>query len=125
MADEITVSATLKCINGDFTFNRKISGQQFDQTAQGANGGVQEIGFAAHEAVALGDLTTEGYAIFRNLDDTNFLELGIDVAAAFEPVARLEPGEIALYRISQDAGATPYAQANTAACNLEYMILED
>lgn len=125
MADEITVSVTLKCVNGDFTYNRKISGQQYTQDASGGNGGVQEIGFAAHEALALGDVAVEGWLLARNIDDTNFVDLGVEVAAAFEPFTRMEPGEPCLFRLSKDAGATPYALADTAAVKIEYMILED
>lgn len=125
MANEITVSATLKCINGDFTFNRKISGQQYDQAALGSRGGTQEIGFAAHEAILITDVTTEGWVIMRNVDDTNFVDVGVDVAAAFEPFLRMEPGEFCLFRNSKAAGTTMYAQADTAAVKLEYMVLED
>lgn len=126
MSNEISVSMTLNCINGNYTYRRTISGQQFDQTAQGGNGGIQEIGFAAHEVIDIGDVGTEGWCIFRNLDATNFVEIGIDVAAAFKPVIRLEKdGEPACFRVSPVAGATLYAQADTAAVKLEYQILED
>lgn len=122
MADEITVSVTLACTNGDFSFSRRINSVSVDQTAVGSNGGVQSIGFAAHEAVAIGDLGTEGYGIFRNLDNTNFVDLGIDVAAAWKPIMRLKAGEACLFRLSTDV---LYAKADTAAVNLEYTILED
>ena len=125
MANEITVSVSLKCVNGDFRFERRINSVSVTQAAIGGNGGVQEIGFAAHEALALGDVGTEGWLIVRNIDDTNFVDLGVDVAAAFEPFIRLEPGEPALFRLSKDAGATPYAQADTAAVKVEFMLLED
>jgi hypothetical protein len=125
MADEITVSVALKCVNGDLTYSRKVSSQKYDQTAVGGRGGVQEIGFAAHEAVLVTDVTTEGWVFMRNIDDTNFVDVGIDVAAAFEPMIRMEPGEPALFRLSKDAGATLYAKADTAAVKIEYMVLED
>ncbi len=125
MANEITLSVSLKAINGDFTYNRKISGQQYDQAASGGNGGIQEIGFAAHEAIALGDVSTEGWILMRNIDDTNFVDIGVDVAAAFEPMIRMEPGEPCLFRNSKAAGTTLYAQADTGAVKIEFMILED
>ena len=49
MADEITVSVSLKCVNGDCNFQRRINSVQATQDAIGGRGGVQEIGFAAHE----------------------------------------------------------------------------
>jgi len=125
MASEITISMTIACINGDYNYRRSLSGEQFDQAAQGASSGIQEIGFGGHEAIEVADLGTEGWLFMRNLDDTNFVDFGIEVAAAFEPVGRMEPGEPAMFRLSKDAGATLFAQADTAACNVEYMILED
>lgn len=125
MANEITVSMSLKCVNGDNTYDRKVNGQQYDQAAQGGRGGVQEIGFAAHEVILVTDVAVEGWVFMRNLDGTNFVEVGIDVAAAFEPIIRMEPGEPCCFRASKDAGATLYAKADTAAVELEYMVLED
>ena len=125
MANEITVSVSLKIINGDATFSRKVSGQQFDQAASGGAGTIQEIGFAAHEAIDIGDVGTEGWCYFRNIDDTNFVEIGVDVAAVFKPIIRLEIGEFTVFRASPVAGATLYAQADTAAVKLEYHVGED
>ena len=126
MSNEITVSTTIKLVDAvGYSYDRRISGQQFDQTALGASGGIQEIGFGAHQALVVTNLTDEGWAIFRNLDATNFVELGIDVGAVFKPFIRLEPGEPALFRLSPDAVATPFAQADTGNVLLEYMILEN
>lgn len=123
MADEITVSVSLKVINGNMRFERRINSIQIDQAAVGSNGGVQEIGFAAHEVIAVGDLGTLGCVILRNLDSTNFVEIGKDVAAAFQSFTSLKPGEAQTFRFA--AGVVPYAQADTGAVDLEYMILED
>ena len=125
MANEITLSMSLKCINGDFTYSRKISGQQYTQDTQGGNGGIQSIGFAAHEALALGDVAVEGWLLMRNVDDTNWVDFGLDVAAAFEPIGRMEPGEPASFRMSKDAGAVLYLKANVGAVNVEFEVLED
>lgn len=122
MADEITVSASLICVNGNFSFDRRINSVSVDQATQGSNGGVQIIGSGAHEQIEIGDLATEGWAIFRNLDDTNFVDIGVDVAATFYPVMRLKPGEPTVCRVST---VVLYAQADTADVNLEFMILED
>ena len=125
MANEITISMTIDCINGDFRYARKVSGQKYDQAAIGARSGVQEIGFAAHEILLATDVVTEGWVYMRNVDDTNFVEWGIDVAAAFEPVGKMEIGEPAMFRLSTDAGAALYLKADTAAVKVEYIILED
>jgi len=125
MANEITVSVSLSVINGDASFSRKVSAQQYDQTASGGRGGIQEIGFGAHEAILVTDVTTEGWCYFRNIDATNFVQIGIDVAATFYPIIRLEPGEPAIFRASQVAGATLYGQADTGAVKIEYRVNED
>ncbi len=125
MANEITVSVSLDCINGDFRHTRKVTGQKYTQDAIGARSGVQEIGFAAHEILLATDVVVEGWVYMRNVDDTNFVEWGIDVAAAFEPVGKMEVGEPAMFRLSTDAGAALYLKANVGAVKVEYVILED
>jgi hypothetical protein len=83
--------------------------------------GTQNIG-TTHEALGLGSLTTPGFAVFQNLDATNFIELGIDDTGTFEAFAKLKPGEIGMIRLTTLA---PYAKADTAAVDLFYLIYED
>ena len=94
---------------------------KFDQTTQAKVEGSQEIGFAAHEAIDLGSVATPGWAFFVNLDTLNFVEIGIDVAAAFHPFAKLRFGEFAVVPLGT---AAPYAKADTAAVKLSYGILD-
>lgn len=82
-------------------------------------GNIQEIGTAAENLVQ-GDVGTPGYIIAHNLNDTNFIEIGYD-DGGFKPVVKLLPGEWALFRSAQ---ATPQAKADTAACDLEFIMLE-
>ena len=86
-------------------------------------GGNQTIGFAAHVALAVTDITTKGWAYFRNRDAANFVQIGVDVGATFYPVVRLNAGESCAFRVSQ--AATLYAQADTAAVILQREILDD
>ncbi len=81
--------------------------------------GKQSIG-TSEEAINLGDLSAPGYALFRNRDETNFINLKVATAGAI--FAKLLPGEIALLRLGSGAQA-PYAIADTAACQLEYLIV--
>ncbi len=67
------------------------------------------------------DVSTLGVALFRNLDATNYVEVGIDVAAAFYPFVKLLPGEAWPMRMGTLA---PYAKANTAAVRLQYDIYD-
>lgn len=122
MANEITVTAKLTLDNGDFEQEMSASRIQVTQANLGGIHQVQNIG-TTYEAIALGDVSTEGYCMFRNLDSTNFVQIGLDAGAALTPVIRVDPGETAgPFQI--DAAATLYAEADTAACNVEVMILE-
>ena len=78
----------------------------------------QAVGFAAHEALILGEVGTPGYGWFTNTDSTNFVEIGIDEAATFHPFAKLLAGQTAMVPLSE----APYAQADTGSVNLDYTI---
>lgn len=66
-------------------------------------------------------LTTVGWGCFVNHDSANYVDLY--TAAAGVAFARLLPGECAVFRLP--AGMTaPAALAHTAACLIEYLILE-
>ena len=67
----------------------------------------------------MGDVATPGLVLLLNLDAANYIEVGADADA---PFVKLKAGEFALFRAG---GATLSAKAHTAACLLEYAILED
>ena len=121
MANEITLTAKLSVTNGNFTDERNANRISITQSSLGAQGGVQNIG-TSHEAISLGDVSTEGYVWMRNLDDTNFVQVGLDGGASLTPVIRMNAGESCVFRL--DAAATLYAEADTAACDLDILILE-
>jgi hypothetical protein len=123
MANEITVQATI-AVRKDYLSARRNLGSSFDLNAASPAkaAGIASIGFAAHEALPMGDVGTAGWAWFVNLDATNYVEIGVDVAAAFVPMVRLKPGEPALFRLATNA---PYAKANVAAVKLDYEIFEN
>lgn len=43
-------------------------------------------------AISFGSVTTIGWVRFHNLDSTNYFEVGLEVAAAFQAVIRVGPG---------------------------------
>ena len=90
-----------------------------DITAATVVGQVQDIGFSAHEALVLGDVVTPGFAWFHNLDGTNFVEIGIDVGATFYPFIKLLAGQNTCCWMGT---AAPYAKADTAAVELDYVL---
>ena len=80
--------------------------------------GKQAIG-TSEEAITLGEVTSPGWAIFINRDETNFINLKVATGGAI--FAKLKAGEFAILRLGSGAQA-PYAIADTAACQLEYFI---
>jgi len=97
-------------------------GFDFVATAPTRAAGVASIGFAAHEAIVMGDVSTAGWARFENLDSTNYVQIGIDVGAVFYPFVKLKATEFCFLRLGTNA---PYAKANTAAVQLDYEIFQD
>ena len=79
--------------------------------------GVQSIGLTEEAIEKITDIATTGLCVFRNLDATNFIEIGL---TGSYPV-KLKAKELALFR----ANGAIYALADTAACRLEYWIFED
>jgi len=126
MADEITWTCGLTLANGNLD-SMTIPSRSLKITQATAVpsrvGGNQTIGHAAHEALALTDLTTLGVAFFRNRSATNYVQIGVDVDGTFYPLVRINPGEGWAFRLAQ--GITPYAQANTAAVVLQREILDN
>lgn len=120
MADEITIRASLRVVNGLSSFVQDYGQLTFDQaTAGGGNPGKVSIG-TTEETVSLGDITTPGWVIMRNIDPTNYVQWGFSTGVYG---GRLEPGEPALFRL--DPGATLYMKANVAACSVVIQVLED
>jgi len=119
MASELTVSAALAFKKGgvapaisktNITFN--VTGTKFVQ-------GIQQIGTSA-EALDIGDITTVGWALIENLDSTNFVTVRDGAAGA--DVVKLKAGEFFVGRL---ATSTPFLIANTAAVNVQYLVVED
>lgn len=90
------------------------SNLQITQIGEGMSSGIQNIGTSA-EAINIGDVATEGIAVFENLDATNFVEIGWD-ATGFQSAFKLLPGQFAI--VPLNPSRTWQAQANTAAVEL-------
>ncbi len=71
------------------------------------------------EALKLGEITSLGWALFINRDVTNFVELR--VATAGTKFCKMLAGEPALFRFGSGITA-PFAIADTAAIQLEYLL---
>lgn len=121
MSNEITVTAELRFAKSGAMDGLSLGPATFTLTGTRYEKGRQSIGFAAEEVLNLGEVVAGGWCMIRNLDATNYVT--IRAAAAATPLVRINAGEIALFRIHQSATA-PTAQANTAACEVEYLVLE-
>lgn len=120
MADELTVIGGWQYAKNDVSRNVTAHSEDHDVTGNEYIDHVQSIGTSA-EAVTLGDVATYGFAVFKNLDATNYVEIGItDGAGDIHAFVKLMAGEEAQVWLA----AAPYAKANTAACLLNYTIFE-
>lgn len=122
MSNELKVVTSMSYSKGNVKLGVAENNQYVDVSGDHSVHRTQEVGFAAHEALDVGEITTVGWGYFRNLDSTNYVEIGIDDGGSFEAVVKLKAGEFCFCRLASNA---PYAQADTGAVDLEYMLIED
>jgi hypothetical protein len=122
MAAEITISASLELDNGVIQEALSRSGLRFDQTGVKYQKHVQNIG-TSEEAIDLGEVTSLGYCLAINLDNTNYVELRSATGAGNDIIKLPAKGGLALFHWGSDVSA-PFAVANTAACNVAFLIAQ-
>lgn len=121
MANEIQIDITLRAEKGFLREELRKQGFRADMAGLVVEKGVQTIG-TTHEQVSIGDVSTAGWAAFVNLDAENFIEIGVEVSAAFHPLIKLMPGETAVLRLATN---TFFAQADTDPVNLHKFVIEE
>lgn len=122
MANEITINLDFRLKKSGLKKEVQERNLQFDQTGVGAFDTVLEIGTTA-ETITLTDITTEGWAFFKNLDATNFVTWGPD-STGLVPFGRLKPGEVAgPMRVAP--GTVISMQADTADCHVRVLVMEN
>lgn len=119
MANEIRISISLSFNKSGASLNRDVSFTA-DVTGDAVTGGIQEVGTSNEELVQGTDLGTPGWVFVKNLDSTNYVTLTETDAANY--LIKLLPGEAAIFRCGKTA---IYAKADTAACDVEYYIIEE
>lgn len=129
MALEISVGGTLTVVKAGVTYPTNglpltISlgnpGSQFTMSGNLYIQNTISVGFAAEEAIPMGEVTAPHWSFFTNLDATNYIQLRR--ATGLSAFARLYPGEFALFPLD-NAATAPFVIANTAACLMQYLIL--
>lgn len=81
--------------------------------------GIQEIGTSEEQITVSADIAQPGVVWIKNLDSTNFVEVGGATGVYF---VRLNPGEVNILRMT---GTALFLLADTAACRVQYKIFED
>lgn len=120
MANEISAAITLSASKGGATVAATGS-KTADMAGDQMIDNVQIIGTAS-EAIALGDVATPGYILFKNLDATNFVSISVlATAVAATSFTKLLPGDIALIKA---VGTQITAIADTASVNLRVVAIE-
>ena len=120
MANEITITTSLAFTKGGVGSTLADAGLTFDVSGTDYVQGTQQVGFAAEEVLDLGDITTPGYCYMKNTDATNFVV--VRGVAADTITVKLKAGEVALFR---HGGTVPTVQADTAAVQINYLLIED
>jgi hypothetical protein len=120
MANEIAIRAALAFIKSGDQDGLDFGPATFTFTGTRSLKGRQSVG-TSEEALILGEVTAGGWLLILNKDATNFVSLR--AAAGATPLAKIGPGECALLRLHPSAPA-PTVQADTAACQIRYLILE-
>jgi hypothetical protein len=121
MANEINYNLQLKATNGSIVHDYRTGTLYADQTGSVASGGVQTVTTTA-AALAVGSVTTAGFAFFRNNGPTNYVEIGTGTGTNFVAFIKLKAGEAAVCRLGTNA---PTGRANTASVGLHYIIMQD
>jgi len=115
----LTTTITTTYTKNGVTFSEAIVGGPETLTGGGVQGGVVSVTTSAM-AIPLGGVTTPGgLAVFKNLNATNYLEIGFD-DSGFVAFAKLLPGQVACIPLVN----APWARANTAACLMQYKIMD-
>jgi hypothetical protein len=121
MANEISLTASLGALKQFVTstaIGRAVAGLSFTWTSNAYIEGTMLVPIT-NTVIPLGQVTNPHWAFFYNLDLANYIALLN--GASGNPLIKLLAGECAFVPLND--AAVPYAQANAAACQMEYLIL--
>lgn len=114
MADEITTTFSLSVAKGSLVEEYKPGTTRADLTSNLGAGGVQSIA-TSETALVTTNATAGGYFFARNLDATDFVEIGVTGTM----IVKLLPGEWCCFRAGT---AAIYATADSNPCDLQYRL---
>ena len=118
MASEITINGLLKFVKG--TANVSLENKSAaNVTGTKYSRHIQNVG-TSEEAIELGDVANPAYLIAINRDATNYVTIRSGTGAA--DLIKIRPGNFALFEVQS---AAPFIIANTGACDVEFLIIEE
>lgn len=121
MAQEIQIDIVMQVTKGFLSIDKRPS-YTVDMAGTHHGNNAQTIGTSDEILAINSDVATAGIGYFRNLDATNYVDVGVhDGGGTFIAFARLFPGQAALVPL---ATLAVYAKAHTAAVVLEFDIIE-
>ncbi len=71
------------------------------------------------EALDISDIATVEFIIIKNTDSTNYVEIDSNYSAPFSADIRIDAGKTTMFKPS----GVVQAQANSAACIVEYIVI--
>jgi len=122
MANEITLNVAFQTIKGNHKEVFAPGQKSYDQSTQGAHAPVVSVG-TSEEDLSVGDIGTLGWLVLHNLDTTNYVQWGPKSGGSMVAIGRIKAGEIAVLRL--EPGITLRWVANTAACKVKVLLLEN
>lgn len=123
MANEISYQVKIQASKSNLKVERDPGRLTADLSGDAYSANVQSIATSSTAVTIASAVSTAGFAFFRNLDATNYVEIGVeDGSMTFIAFAKLKPGQAGLIPL---ATTSIYAKADTAAVLLESIIIED
>lgn len=122
MAGTIVASLACAVVNGKFVADPNVPTVSIVQSAVGG-GNPGTVSITTSEGDITIGLTTPGFTIIQNLDDTNYFEYGPKSGGAMVVFGKLKPGEFAVHRFG--ASVILRCKANTATVKARIQSFED
>lgn len=120
MSDEVELNASLRYDDseGTETFLELVEGL-FDVTTKKVTRLKQNVG-TTEEALLLGDVSSLGWVLVINRDATNYVNVKTGTSGTI--FAKIPPGAPLLLHFGSGVTA-PYVIADTAACDLDILLI--
>lgn len=120
MSNELTINASLAYSDSEGTEDSREVVNLLDSVANKRIAAIKQSVGTTEVAINLGGISAPGWCMFINRDPTNFIYLRVGTGGS--RFAKVRAGMPALFYLGPDA-QVPYAIADTAACQLETLII--